>query len=203
MKRLSFTVIIAALFLLSSCGRGNRELTLGTAVGGVYANEFFGFSITFPQNYYIKTNQEIAQMIGVPLADLTDSAALANIRALPLFTAHQQNPNAVTSGGYNPRLAITAERVEQIVTEKTYLTELLGYLTSPYLRYDEITYSQFGGRQFYILTTTENTYYNGTLIMSSTSVYHATRLRGYIVMFVFTDFDNDLTNTLLRSLIIE
>jgi len=196
------TTILFATLILASCN-ATPELTMGVRANGTYSNEFFGFTVTYPAGFHIESRPEAAQRLGVDIAYLSDIDLLSTLRTLPLLSAYQTNPSAVGVGELNPRMLITAERVDSGITEADYLLlliEQLNYLVDMNFEHGGVSHTYIAGRQFYTLAVQGTLLHYGSYIFSTTDIYHTTRIRGYMVTFAFFNFDRELMDQVLNSI---
>jgi hypothetical protein len=207
--RYIFAVILTTVpfLLFAACTADTRpDLTLGVTENGVYSNAHFGFSVIYPADFYVLSESDNAEIMGISTDDIPDT--LPNLRTLQLFAAYRHNPRTPDPDAINPSLIITAEKTA--LTETEYLTTFFAYLqsasASPWfnVRYTSgvITPTDINGTRFHTLTATGIFYLNGAPGLHFTQIYHSAKLHGYILTLSFLHeadeiipWSNEILNT--------
>ena len=101
--------------------RAAGEIGYGTLADHTYTNDYFGLSVTFPEQWYIQSREDLdelsksgANLAAGPGADKTLKAAIqaGQPNTLNLVSAFRHPPG--TPGSFNPSIILAAERVKHL-----------------------------------------------------------------------------------------
>ncbi len=117
----------------------------GEVTGGAYTNDFFGFTMTFPDAWAVASDEtaEELQEVGSELVAGDDAALKASIEAAEQNTYQllmiSEQPIGAPSTSFNPNIVVMAEKVSHlpgIVSGEEYLINVGNLLTQTDLPYE-------------------------------------------------------------------
>ena len=97
------------------------EVGYGTLAGHTYANDYFGLTVSIPEEWYIQSREEAEEIARIGQAAVLGKGADPNLKAsveatqsttLQLLSAFRHPPG--TPGVFNPSVMILAERVKHL-----------------------------------------------------------------------------------------
>lgn len=207
------TVLMLFLALVAGCAKkASQEIDFGVVTDSVYRNQFFGMSITFPEEWWVQdaeTHQETMQESGRMFAgdDPNLQAALkaSELTTVQLF-AVMEHPIG-TPVPFNPNLIALAERVRNmtgIQSGKDYLyhaRKLMEASQMSYIFSEELDRISLGGVEFDVL--------RGRLDIGPFSVhqkFYSAIMKGYalgLVVSFSTEEEEMMLNQILETLSFE
>ncbi len=163
-KKMLFVFFIAATVLLSGCAKkASQEIDIGTFEDSVYSNEYFGFSMTLPDDWSIQDQQSMKQIMdsGAEIMagddeNLKAAIKYSEMQVVNLLSAYKHPVGAPVS--FNPNINCVAERVRHapgIKAGKDYLYHSRNLLESGRLEYSfpkEIYTVPLGGMDFDVMS---------------------------------------------------
>ncbi|WP_058486535.1 hypothetical protein [Defluviitalea phaphyphila] len=157
-------VLIFSISIFSGCGKKEKEITLGTFENNKYSNDYFGFTMEFPEDWHIATDEErealmaaTAEIVSKVDEDLAEDIDLASQETLYLALAYKYPPLEYT-GGFNPNISCKANNlglIDSVIikTGKDYLEYSKEALEETDLGYKigDISTEKIGDTDFYVL----------------------------------------------------
>lgn len=206
-KHLSLTLaIILSLGLLAGCSSNNAtivspaadtatattaealEFTRGKVVDGVYSSDFSGIVFEVPEDWTVRTDEELAQAMGLGSEYLTgetaESAELAKLTTIyDLMCTAPNGKDSVSIAYENVALEGVPDATEEEIAEAVSNSLITG---------TTLGYEKVG-----IETRTLGSYEYVVLIMSTeqygfTQTYYLRRVGDYCVTIIFTYQNDDL-----------
>ena len=134
MKRITIafvvTVLLFAVVTMPGCNNSRKipnkiptDFDYGSWTGSTYRNDFFGFSITVPENWYVSGKEEMKAIIetGRDMLDISSNeemskrAKIADVTSANLFfTARFSNEEAMEREVSNPNIVLIAENLSSL-----------------------------------------------------------------------------------------
>lgn len=204
-------VIGMALLPLCGCDKikeaiATSEIDFGTITNSVYQNNYFGFSVTFPQDWSIQDQTEQRQLMvkgsHALYGDSSKGQAVLNAAALQvvnLFAVSQYPMGSHVE--FNSSILSMAERVRQAPDVKTgtdYLEHVKTQLASGRLAISypgDIYTTQVGGKDFSVMEL-EMT----TPKMTVRQKYYAAIMKGYALGFILSYSSDEQESSLQKIL---
>lgn len=202
LKTAASLFLAASLVFAAGCGKNEttnankKELTLGVQEGTKYSNDYFGFELNVPEEWYVATEEEKAAVLQTGqdiIAESNEEMAaqldLAMEKTLGLIFTFKY---PLTHQGINPNVLCTAENLgllgaAAIKTGEDYLSATqtnMEQIDLPYT-FGEISKETLGGKEFY---TMESTLDYGSIVLGQK--YYCLVIDGYALLFVST-YSND------------
>lgn len=204
MKRLKkavlMTVVVLILGTMMGCslmgGRNisEKSIDFGTYDGNVYKNDFFGMSLTIPEEWTLADEEEIKEltklgreMIAAEDQSINKILELADLTTIYFLVASNDDP-------FNPAsVVVLAEKLnftQNIRDEEVYL-EVLKESMGTYLpiepHFNKDIYTEpIGDREFYVLEVETD-----VGIMSVSQKYYIKIIDNYVLTFITTFIDDE------------
>lgn len=192
-KLIPFFIIV---LLAMSCGEATtsmpKNFDYGSIKENVYSNDFFDLEITFPANWVVQDQEQVAQMTqyGKEVLSGDDAVLKTVIKASEINSANLLTIFKYEFGApvdYNPNLVVVAENIQNasgIKRGKDYLFHSKKLLEQSQLEYtfDKDIYTQgIGSKEFDMMET--NLFYIGQDI---TQEYICTIVNGFSLVFIIS-----------------
>ena len=163
------TVLLCAIVTMPGCNKPRTipnkiptDFDYGSWTGSTYRNDFFGFSITVPENWYVSGKEEIKALIetGRDVLDISSNEEIARqakiadvTNANLFFTARYSNEEAAEREVSNPNIILIAENLSSLgkkIERGEYVTAVRQNLskTIPGVIFKSQLSKTIGGREF-------------------------------------------------------
>jgi hypothetical protein len=160
-------LLLVTVFHTTGCGSRKipADFDYGNWTGSTYQNDFFGFSITVPEDWHIMEKEEMtAVRQSTPDADFVNKekmkevAELADITVADLFSAKRYTTEeaATKEGISNTFIVARAENLPSLITTREQYVELTRQVIveiSPNMVIKSETDTSIGGMEFSSLKT--------------------------------------------------
>jgi len=200
-------LLMVMLFLMTSmmgCSALNSGKTLdqGTMEGNVYKNEYFGMSVTVPEEWTIASEEEIEELTksGNEMIAGDDESKKKMLEKAELKTVYLLSATSEEHGIANfIAMAEKLSLLQNVKDGKTYLEAVKENLATlvdefPY-EFKDIYTVEIGGKEFYVLETTID---GGILKLEQT--YYARVENKYALAFITTSM-NEANDEAMQAII--
>ncbi|MBA9085622.1 hypothetical protein FHR92_002089 [Fontibacillus solani] len=189
-------ILVLTMALVTACGGTKKEISLGTTTNGSYTNDYFGVSLSFPNEWTFQNEAALKQLMEESreiIAGDDESKKkqldLASIKTLNLLMASQY---PLDSGQLGPSVVIVAEKVsllQGVKTGKDYLEASKKFMIDSQLPYNykDITTAKVGGKDMDMMQITIE---NGDMVI--TQDYYCSIIDGYAYNMIFTYADDEM-----------
>ncbi|MNZ54326.1 hypothetical protein D3C78_722250 [compost metagenome] len=193
---LLMVVLMLTVALATACGGTKKAVSLGTTTNGSYTNDYFGVSLSFPEEWTFQDEESLKQLMDASreiIAGDDESKKkeldLASIKTLNLLMASKY---PLDSGELGPSVVIVAEKVsllQGIKTGKDYLEASKKFMIESQLPYNykDMTTAKVGGKDMDLMQITVE---NGDMVV--TQDYYCSIIEGYAFNMIITYADEDM-----------
>ncbi|MNN05707.1 hypothetical protein D3C81_1184750 [compost metagenome] len=187
-------ILVLTMALVTACGGTKKEVSLGTTSNGSYTNDYFGVSLSFPNEWTFqdeesreKLMEASAKIIAGDDESKKKQLDLASMKTLNLLVASQY---PLDSGQLGPSVVIVAEKVsllQGVKNGKDYLEASKKFMIESQLPYDykDITTTKVGGKDMDMMQVTIE---NGDMVI--TQDYYSSIIDGYAFNIIITYADD-------------
>lgn len=174
----------------------DADQLFGNIEGNKYTNEFFGFSISLPEGWYVTSREELAQIVASTTDYLSSEAEGATLdldeqQILPLFLSASENP--FSASGANPNIVCLAQNLNQYagllsnLDAKSFLGLNVKALEAQGIEaVGEVETLSLGGRELARVSAVQSA--NG---MELHQTIYAFMKEGFAVVFTLSSFTDD------------
>lgn len=217
MKRLLTILLMGVLLLtITACGNDKKSLEkdtdqekntdeiLGSWNGNTYTNNYFGFKLTTPEEWYTLSQEEQLAVMKAGLEQLgqsTENIDFTELNVLALLSTFERDITT-PSDAYNPSITINAEKLVGLnadLTPESYLNTVTNGLKQSGMDYvfSDIQTTTLGGREFTAMNSTVE--YQGFNIKMS---FFCTKVDSYILNIIvgFTEDTEQPVTDVLNSI---
>lgn len=211
---LAMVLLMSLIFTIftgcSSKAKVEKVISLGVMEGNNYSNDYFGLSLTLPDDWYIATQEEIALITDIGKELIVGDDEEKNQQ---FDLSMEQTINMVFSfkypldyiDGFNPNFMVMAENLNLIagLTIKNgadYLAimeDIMGSTGMPYV-FNDVYTEKIGGKEFHVLES-------GLILgyMNVNQKIYATIMDGYALVFSIsfeTEEDEEEAGNILKTI---
>ena len=177
--------------------QADANAVLGLVEGSKYTNDYFGFSVDLPGDWYVASREELAQIMQITTDYLSSNSDttidLTQQNIVPLVFASSENPFTTTSTS-NPNIVCLAENISQVKSMIPDVTSFLN-LAMQQVGSQGVTMS-FGDVETLTIDGQEVGKVSGTTVQNEMEIRQTMYvfLKGdYVIDFTLSSFTDDET----------